>query len=113
MFLEIEFRPYLPEYERTHGWFRLELELGGPHYRLVHIVGTDERAVFDGRDFCPGPLSRYWDRCAIRDLVTFLTLMPGDTDPEYFEKYTPEQLDYCATHADALYGAYCDSIEGS
>ncbi len=32
----------------------------------------------------------------------FLTLRPGDTDPDYFEDYTPEQHAYCDAHAEAL-----------
>jgi hypothetical protein len=38
----------------------------------------------------------------IASLMTFLTLRPGDTDAEYFESYTPAQLDYCSHHAEAL-----------
>jgi len=31
--------------------------------------------------------------CA-KTLLTFLTLQPGDIDDEYFDKYTPEQLEW-------------------
>lgn len=35
-------------------------------------------------------------------LLGFLALRPGDTDAEYFERYTPEQLDFAAEHGDEL-----------
>ena len=106
----IEFRLYLPAYESTLGWFRLELQDNGPRYRLVHIVGNDERVVFGGCDFRPGAGSYYWDRRAIGDLMFFLTLKPGDTDEEYFEKYSTEQLEYARVHAERLGIEACELL---
>jgi hypothetical protein len=39
---------------------------------------------------------------AVGSLMGFLTLRPGDTDSEYFESYTPEQMHFAETHAEAL-----------
>ena len=38
----------------------------------------------------------------------FLTLRPGDTDPEYFENYTQEQKEFADQHAEALAVAVMD-----
>ena len=50
--------------------------------------------IFQGKDFSPplgtDPTGKE-SRC---HLLCFLTLKPGDTDKEYFEKYTPEQLEW-------------------
>jgi hypothetical protein len=67
------------------------LSLGGPGF------GPD-RILFEGQDFTtPGdPASNE------EGLMGFLTLRPGDTDPDYFAAYTPEQLEYCSKWAEAL-----------
>jgi hypothetical protein len=38
----------------------------------------------------------------IKTAMTFLSLRPGDTDSEYFENYTPEQLEFANTHGEVL-----------
>jgi hypothetical protein len=35
-------------------------------------------------------------------LLGFLSLKPGDTDREYFDDYTQEQLDFVAEFGDSL-----------
>ena len=35
-------------------------------------------------------------------LLAFLSLKPGDTDPEYFEGYTPEQLEFARQEGESL-----------
>jgi hypothetical protein len=39
---------------------------------------------------------------AVASLMGFLTLQPGDTDQEYFDKYTEVQKTYCQQHAEYL-----------
>ncbi len=58
--------------------------------------------LFTGEDFSCSPMHAIdGDQC-IKSLMSFLTLRPGDTDAEYFQDYTPEQLEYCSHHAEAL-----------
>lgn len=61
---------------------------------IVYKVKTSTGVVFQGKDFSPpcgtDPISKE-SRCG---LLHFLTLRPGDTDKEYFDKYTPEQLEW-------------------
>ena len=58
--------------------------------------------VFVGADYgCPMHCAIDSDAC-VRGILSFLTLRPGDTDADYFAAYTPDQLAYCAAHAEAL-----------
>jgi hypothetical protein len=45
---------------------------------------------------------------AVKNVMGWLTLKPGDTDEELFASYTPEQLAFCAQHAEALQMAVID-----
>lgn len=75
-------------------------------YRLS--MGPPDVVLFEGEDYACSPMHAIdSDECA-RSLMTFLTLRPGDTDREYFENYTPEQLAYCSEHAEALSMAVMD-----
>lgn len=58
--------------------------------------------LFEGEDFCAPPLHGIDSDATVVDLMSFLTLRPGDTDTEYFQDYTPEQLEFCSQHAEAL-----------
>lgn len=53
-----------------------------------------KRVLFEGEDFGPSPLHGDDSDATVRSLMTFLTLVPGDTDDSYFEDYTPDQLDF-------------------
>ena len=76
--------------------------LGYAFYELPEVP------LFIGEDFgCPSNTPIDSDEC-LRSLLGFLTLRPGDTDPEYFEEYSPDQLDFCATEAEELAYLYAD-----
>ena len=68
-------------------------------YRLT----LDGEVIFEGADYDPSPMidNRVGVESA-RDILTFLTCRPGDTDDEYFEKYTSAQLEWCKHHAENL-----------
>lgn len=104
----IEFRPYLdgmgPTFRLimwdTHRTRSGKSVLG---YRLQQIDVSGKRTtLFKGEDFGCSPCLSIDGRESVAGLMTFLTLRPGDTDPEYFADYTPQQLAYCSEHADAL-----------
>lgn len=71
-------------------------------YRLNQIGNGRAETVFEGEDFCCSPLYAIDSDEAVYGLLGFLTLRPGDTDSEYFEDYTPRQLEFCEEHAEAL-----------
>lgn len=60
--------------------------------RLAYEFYHDGTLIFEGDDFCCSPLHGIDSDETVGALLTFLSLRPGDTDPEYFESYTPEQL---------------------
>jgi hypothetical protein len=67
-------------------------------YRLV----SEGRVIFEGQDFqahCDADSNE-----AVEGIMAFLTLQPGDTDPEYFASYTDAQRAYCDAHAESLSG---------
>ncbi len=58
--------------------------------------------LFEGEDFGCSPMHGIDSDATVAAIMAFLTLRPGDTDPEYFADYTPEQLAYCSEHAETL-----------
>ena len=92
--------------------FRLELydtrELchGSPHWRLAYrffqVTGRINELIFEGEDYGCSPCDAIDSDASVASLMTFLTLRPGDTDDEYFEKYTERQLRFADEHAEAL-----------
>lgn len=118
---ECRFRPY----RRCAGpWFRLELfstDVWGDRrngrtmigYRLTQYDNGKATVLFDGDVLGPAPgLSEDSDR-TVACIIRFLTLKPGDTDAEYFSKYSAEQLEYVRCHGDALYMASYDRFGDS
>jgi hypothetical protein len=98
-------------------------DLGRPHhdgasqwgigYRLtMREPGKRPVVLFEAEDYGCSPLHCIDSDECINGLMGFLTCKPGDTDPEYFENYTPQQLAYCSAHAEALssvvYGRFGD-----
>lgn len=65
--------------------------------------GTDKSTtLFAGEDFACSPLHCIDSDEAVEGIMGFLTLRPGDTDPEYFDSYTSAQVHYCEQYAEAL-----------
>jgi hypothetical protein len=72
-----------------------------------HEPGKAPIVLFDGEDFCGSPLHADDSDQTIAALLGFLTLRPGDTDQEYFDRYTPDQIRFCEDHAETL---ACEAI---
>ena len=72
-------------------------------YRLTQREpGKRPLVLFEGEDFTGSPMHADDSDATVASLMNFLTLRPGDTDSDYFGGYTPDQLDYCVQHAEAL-----------
>jgi hypothetical protein len=76
----------------------------GQHRNYISYEFADPsgKVIFSGDDYSPGMGTSIDGDEAVRGLLGFLTLSPGDTDDEYFEKYTPEQMDFAQSNAEAL-----------
>jgi len=53
------------------------------------------KLIFEGSDFAGSPMHADDSLDTVASLLSFLSLQPGDTDAEYFDKYTPEQMEWC------------------
>jgi hypothetical protein len=60
--------------------------------------------LFEASDYHGSPMHADDSDANVEGLMCFLTLRPGDTDPEYFDSYTPAQREYCKHHAESLSG---------
>lgn len=60
------------------------------------------QVIFEGSDYCPSPSNAISGNESMAGLLYFLTLQPGDTDPDYFANYTPHQLAFASEHGEAL-----------
>jgi hypothetical protein len=75
-------------------------------YRFFHRG----RLLFAGADFHGSPLHAVDADATVAGLLAFLSLKPGDTDPEYFEDYTPEQLAFARAEGENL-SLYVEELE--
>ena len=69
------------------------------NYRFSHPDGW---CLFNGDDFGCSPMDSIDGDACLRGLLGFLTLKPGDTDDEYFEKYKPSQMEFAEGDAEDL-----------
>jgi hypothetical protein len=108
------FRPYLPGKGPTFSLVVWDTGRRNPPnalgsrcylgYQLYIKANGKRRLLFEGDDFSPSPLCAIDSDEAVCMLMGYLTLRPGDTDREYFDNYTPEQLHYCEQWAESLNG---------
>lgn len=78
---------------------------------LGYSLSHKSRIIFEGNDFACSPLhpiDSFETACA---LLGFLTLRPGDTDQEYFDRYTKEQLEWANSTDCENLSAYVASLE--
>jgi hypothetical protein len=69
---------------------------------LAYELWQDKKLIFKGDDFNCSPMHAIDSDAAVATLMGFLCLRLGDTDREYFENYTTEQIEFRETHAEAL-----------
>lgn len=109
---DVLLEPYGPHSDsrfRLILWDTYALDAHGRHvlgYRLILWEKNHRTVLFEGDDLHVAQRSHVAldSDEVLMELLAFLTICPGDTDPAYFEKYTPVQRDYCATHAENLRG---------
>jgi hypothetical protein len=70
--------------------------------------------LFVGDDMGVAPSDPIDSDGALRGTMSFLTLKPGDTDSDYFDSYTPDQMDFAQTEAEELmwWGMECITEDG-
>lgn len=101
------------DYEHIRVWqsgdFRLDLydtgrRDGGAFGKcyLAYTFRHKGEVIFQGEDFSPGASMSIDGDAAVAGLLVFLSLRPGDTDKEYFERYTEKQLTFAQAHGEEL-----------
>lgn len=70
--------------------------------RIGYSLSSKGNIIFEGSDFRPSPLHSCDGDEAVKGLMAFLTLRKGDTDADYFDRYTAEQLEFSEQHAESL-----------
>jgi hypothetical protein len=107
--LRVILRPF-----RDSGAARYRLDMFDSHetdrdgkYRVCYVFsrlvkGKRAEVLFTGDDYCPGRGTAIDSIESARGLLGFLTLRPGDTDSEYFERYSDAQRAFAATDAEAV-----------
>ncbi len=79
--------------------FQLELfdnyEIKYGKHILAYRFWDGEALIFEGADYGCSPMHAIDSDGAVAGLLAFLSLKPGDTDSEYFEDYSPEQMAWC------------------
>lgn len=68
----------------------------------IRPSGRRARVIFEGEDFMCSPMYAIDSDKSVASLMGFLTLRPGDTDADYFARYTDAQKAYCDAPAEAL-----------
>lgn len=74
----------------------------GRNNLAYEFIAPDGSILFAGEDFGSSPMDAIDSDNTLRSLLSFLTLRPGDTDAEYFENYTPQQMAFAQGDAEYL-----------
>lgn len=90
-----------PEYELVL-WDCNERHMGGPQHRCAYRLTNGTSVIFENADYGCSPFEAVDSDAALVGLLTFLTLRPGDTDCEFFNDYSPEQLAWAEAEAEEL-----------
>ncbi len=70
--------------------------------RLAYRFADGDKVIFQGEDFAGSPMHPDDSDETLAALLGFLALRPGDTDRDYFDSYTPEQLDWARANGEEL-----------
>lgn len=89
------------EYQTSAGWYRLKIQVShhnGERWYLQYVlVGPDWEEIFAGNDIGMGATDSALEARTGKTaglVLGLLTLRPGDTDQEYFDKYTLIQREF-------------------
>ena len=75
---------------------------GRPKLGYAFFPAKSRKPLFEGRDYSTGFSTSVDSDEALRGLMGFLTLRPGDTDAEYFDNYTPAQMAWAQANGEYM-----------
>lgn len=81
-------------YKVSLSLYELNEQKDHTRYRIGYRMLWKSKVIFEGRDFGPSPLHAIDSRETALSVMGFLCLRKGDTDKEYFEKYSELQTEW-------------------
>jgi len=85
---------------RLHTWeVGTRFGTGQEHIGYAFYPAGASEPLFVGEDYGCAPSDAIDSDSCLLGIISFLCLKPGDTDSEYFEAYTPAQLDWASSYA--------------
>lgn len=78
---------------------------------LAYRFFQDDTLIFEGADLGCSPMHAIDSDASVAACLCFLSLKPGDTDPEYFDDYTEEQLAWAERCGEELHN-YVEELDG-
>lgn len=78
--------------------------------RLRYSFSHEGKTIFRGDDYLISRSYKPFSKETAASLLMFLTLQEYDTDEEYFESYTPEQLEWRDANAERLSMLFADDL---
>jgi hypothetical protein len=72
-------------------------------WRFTYNLYFKGQLIFSGHEFLAPPGIAENRNVALSEILGFLSLKPGDTDEDYFDNYTPEQLAFAEEYGDELF----------
>ena len=70
--------------------------------RLAYRFYHEGKLIFEGSDFCCSPCYAIDSDACVGALLGFLSLRKGDTDADYFDDYTDEQIKFSDSFGEEL-----------
>lgn len=96
-------------------WSRYQpgIRLNNTEKHAYRLIDTEHGAdpIFEGSTFGPSPMHAWNAPESFGALIAYLTLAPGDTDPDYFDAYTPDQLAWCQGMRASELSTYGEALE--
>jgi len=71
-------------------------------YVFWDLSGPEDEVIFMGNDFGASPLHTPISLYSVESLLGFFSCQKGDTDDEYFEKYSKRQLEWVEEKGEEL-----------
>jgi hypothetical protein len=97
-------------FEHTHQWlqdgyalyYRENYSTRKASSKIMYVFYYQGKIIFQGTEFELSPLHKVGSKECTNHLLSFISLKPGDTDEDWFNSYTSEQLEFVTKHGEEL-----------
>jgi len=103
----------LPDYQIKITVSKEPYKAQGGRYYHEYLTTWKGKTLFKGTDFSPSPMDLGKPMEMLTSCLSFHCVQPGDTDPEFFAKYTKRQMEWAQSfECEQLKGRISD-LDGS